>query len=60
MYKGISSYCKYDTLFFEVICTKILNLPEHIEAATRGVLWKRLLVILQYSQENICVGVSVE
>ena len=29
------------------------------EAATGGVLWKRLfLKISQYSQENACVGVS--
>ena len=31
----------------------------YLEAATRGVLYKNLfLKTLQYSQENICVGVS--
>ena len=33
--------------------------PVLAEAATRGVLWKKLILrISQYSHENICVGVS--
>ena len=38
---------------------QVNNISTETEAANEGVPWKNLfLEILQYSQENICVGVS--
>ena len=53
---------KYNNCFFLFLLRfPLLILDLSPEAATRGVLYKKLfLEILQYSQENICVGVLTQ
>ena len=53
-------YCFPSLTFLSHFCLHFLcNIPKHAEAATRGVLWRRVfLEISQNSQENACARVS--